>query len=219
VGEPEREEPAVDRRGDGTRERILEAAIRIFAERGYHGATIQMIVHGAKANQAAVNYHFGGKANLYAVVMEAAISRLIHKRDDQLAHWMAQDDPLTALVRDLLSENTLDDGERDRLHRLMTWEHLSPSGVRGSHPGSFMDGHFQAMTGVVAADAGLPEGHPDLSRMTVWVLGQCMVFGRPSPVRQELPAIGSEPGAREAFVEDTTQWLVPRIRAGLALSR
>jgi AcrR family transcriptional regulator len=44
-----------------TRERILRAAERLFAERGYDATSIRAIVAKARVNQAAVNYHFAGK--------------------------------------------------------------------------------------------------------------------------------------------------------------
>ncbi|MCF8480567.1 MAG: CerR family C-terminal domain-containing protein [Rhodospirillum sp.] len=207
----------MDKRGDETRERILEAAILVFADRGFHGATIQMIVHGAKANQAAVNYHYGGKANLYATVMETAMSRLIQKRRDQLAHWLALPDPLEAMVRDLLSENTLDMSERERLHRLMAWEHLNPSGVAATHPKILMDEHFRAMCGVVAQETDRSLDDPSLARRAVWVLGQCMIFGKPGAVQMVLPPIGADLESQRTFIDETTTWLLPRIRAGLAL--
>ena len=50
---------------DSTRGRLLQAAGEVFAECGLRGTTIEMICRKAGANIAAVNYHFGGKENLY----------------------------------------------------------------------------------------------------------------------------------------------------------
>ncbi|WP_025321901.1 CerR family C-terminal domain-containing protein [Deferrisoma camini] len=52
-------------RGEGTRERLLRAAERVFADKGYRAATVREITEAAGANVAAVNYHFGGKHDLY----------------------------------------------------------------------------------------------------------------------------------------------------------
>ena len=46
---------------DPTREKLLDVAGRIFADRGYRAATIREICLAAGANVAAVNYHFGDK--------------------------------------------------------------------------------------------------------------------------------------------------------------
>jgi AcrR family transcriptional regulator len=54
-----------NRQSGETREKILDSACRLFAEKGYRGTTVAMICHGAGANIAAVNYHFGSKENLY----------------------------------------------------------------------------------------------------------------------------------------------------------
>jgi AcrR family transcriptional regulator len=50
---------------DITRERILRAVERLFADRGYEETSIRAIVAKARVNQAAINYHFGGKDGLY----------------------------------------------------------------------------------------------------------------------------------------------------------
>jgi TetR/AcrR family transcriptional regulator, regulator of cefoperazone and chloramphenicol sensitivity len=69
----------VPARQDGleTRRQLLEAAGEIFAEHGYAKATSKEICERAKANIAAVNYHFGGKDELYAAVLEEAHSRIV----------------------------------------------------------------------------------------------------------------------------------------------
>lgn len=60
-----------------TRDKILEAASRLFAENGYRGTTIERIIRSAGVNIAAVNYHFGGKENLYKQTWRHAHDRLM----------------------------------------------------------------------------------------------------------------------------------------------
>jgi TetR/AcrR family transcriptional regulator, regulator of cefoperazone and chloramphenicol sensitivity len=52
-----------------TREKLLDIAGQVFAERGYYAATIRDICKRAGANVAAVNYHFGDKLGLYTEVL------------------------------------------------------------------------------------------------------------------------------------------------------
>lgn len=51
-----------------TRERILDQAERLFAELGFSAVSVRRITQAAHTNVAAVNYHFGGKENLYLEV-------------------------------------------------------------------------------------------------------------------------------------------------------
>src|SRR5262245_66141800 len=55
----------------GTEKRLLEAAGEIFAEHGYRAATVRQICEKARANIAAVNYHFGDKEGLYMAALRS----------------------------------------------------------------------------------------------------------------------------------------------------
>ncbi len=53
------------------KEKILRAAVRVFAQKGYKAATVREIMAEAgAANPSAVTYHFKGKENLYRAVLE-----------------------------------------------------------------------------------------------------------------------------------------------------
>jgi AcrR family transcriptional regulator len=55
-----------------TRARILDAAMRLFAEVGYHAATNAMIADAANLTRGAMLYHFAGRAEL----VEAAVAHI-----------------------------------------------------------------------------------------------------------------------------------------------
>lgn len=60
-----------------TRQRLIEAAILVFAAKGFDGAGIREIAKGARANSALVTYHFCGKEGLYLEVLKAIFSRKV----------------------------------------------------------------------------------------------------------------------------------------------
>jgi len=54
---------------DLTRKRIVSAAEKIFAQKGFRAMTLRDVTKEAKVNLAAVNYHFGSKTNLMHAVI------------------------------------------------------------------------------------------------------------------------------------------------------
>lgn len=58
-----------------TKERIIEVATDLFADRGFEGASIREIAKVAEVNLAAINYHFSNKQNLYYEVLRHGFER------------------------------------------------------------------------------------------------------------------------------------------------
>lgn len=63
-----------------TRERILDAAERLFMAHGYEGTSMRMITGAADVNLAAVNYHFGSKEALLREVFRRRLAWLNRQR-------------------------------------------------------------------------------------------------------------------------------------------
>lgn len=64
--------PVMSAESIGPRERLLDAAGEVFAERGFDGATVREITSKAGMNVAAVNYYFRDKDELYAETLRHA---------------------------------------------------------------------------------------------------------------------------------------------------
>src|SRR6516165_6121863 len=52
-------------RSGETRKRLVLAAIEVFGQIGYEAATTRELAKQAETNLSAINYHFGGKKELY----------------------------------------------------------------------------------------------------------------------------------------------------------
>ncbi len=63
-------------RDKDTRERILDAAERLFMAHGFEAASMRMLTTEAGVNLAAVNYHFGGKEGLKQEVFRRRLTAL-----------------------------------------------------------------------------------------------------------------------------------------------
>lgn len=78
--------------GADSRDRILDAAGTLFAERGYNGVSMRDLAGAAKVNLGAINYHFGGKRSLYHETVRQLIEDIgpllgptIHRLRDDVA--------------------------------------------------------------------------------------------------------------------------------------
>lgn len=88
------------RRARSTPERILEAAIDVFAEQGYEGSSVREIARRAGANAALVNYHWGSKERLWVAACERVAGRLRRVGERAVDFSL----PLPDLVRRFLGE-------------------------------------------------------------------------------------------------------------------
>jgi AcrR family transcriptional regulator len=83
--------------------RLLEAAVRIFGEKGLKGATVREIAKAAGQNVAAIAYYFGSKERLYDLIIEGIVREFHHalgdilQRIDELER-LPHPDPVRALA-------------------------------------------------------------------------------------------------------------------------
>jgi AcrR family transcriptional regulator len=79
-----------------TRERLLDAAARTFARKGYAGASVEEIAESAGYSIGALYSNFGGKQELFLELMAGRASR---RRRAMVAEILqADDDPVEALA-------------------------------------------------------------------------------------------------------------------------
>jgi len=73
--------PAAEpRASQATRDRLLKAAESLFLVHGYDGTSARMITAEARANLAAINYHFGGKEGLFQAMLARRLDDLHAER-------------------------------------------------------------------------------------------------------------------------------------------
>lgn len=75
---PGRPRNAVAGQGRSSRDRLLDAAIELFARHGYDPVTTGAVAEAAGLTQSMVHYHYGSKAKLW----EAALTRLMRDRGE-----------------------------------------------------------------------------------------------------------------------------------------
>jgi AcrR family transcriptional regulator len=63
-----------------SKQRLLDAAEQLFAERGFEAVSVRDITHRADANVAAINYHFGTRDGLVALVISRYLTPVNEER-------------------------------------------------------------------------------------------------------------------------------------------
>ncbi|HXP60357.1 MAG TPA: TetR family transcriptional regulator [Dongiaceae bacterium] len=73
-------QPGIERNATQTRERILDAAERLFAEHGLEGVSTRDITALAEANVGAISYYFGSKEGLVFAVFDRRLTPITRER-------------------------------------------------------------------------------------------------------------------------------------------
>ncbi|MGH0033897.1 MAG: TetR/AcrR family transcriptional regulator [Myxococcota bacterium] len=108
------DQAALTPRAVETRERILDAAESVFAERGFDAATTREIASRSRTNVATTYSYFAGKEALYAAVLKRAIDPLIELLDQ----FPGERDTLEA-ARDTIHDVLSRLGKHERTTRLL----------------------------------------------------------------------------------------------------
>ncbi|HET8693975.1 MAG TPA: CerR family C-terminal domain-containing protein [Aquabacterium sp.] len=90
---------AAPSKGERARERLIEVASRMFADKGFAKASTREICLAAGQNVAAIHYYFGDKAGLYRAVLERPLESMVAV----FAEFDAPDLPLDQALRLFMS--------------------------------------------------------------------------------------------------------------------
>jgi AcrR family transcriptional regulator len=117
------------RRGETTREAILEAAEIVFAEHGFDGARVETIANASGYDKKLIFHYFGDKLGLYAQVLKR-IDRQWSGLQARLLELLFEDETLASDAHRLRTFLKTALGaffdyliEHPRLMRISIWEH------------------------------------------------------------------------------------------------
>jgi AcrR family transcriptional regulator len=158
------------------RQRILSAAGREFAERGYEAATVRDICLAAGVNLAAVNYYFGDKQRLYVESVKHAHEQ--RAAQVPLPEWTAGTPP-QAKLRDFvgnLLERMLGFGEPPWQVRLMMREVLHPTDACRELVQDYVRPRFVLLVSILDELVAGRISQTELRRVALSIIGQCFLY-------------------------------------------
>ncbi len=198
-----------------TRQRLLEAAGQVFADKGFSAATGKEIAELAGTNSAAVNYYFGGVKELYTAVVQEARNRLV-TTDDVVAAVAGKTDAKAKLeaVVALIVRAITSPAASSWAVRVLGREIVSPSSVLEP----FLEDatvRIGIVRSIVGELIGLPEGHATVTRSVISLLGPILlllIYDRRMFCRM-FPDFGLNPSDSAAVVRHFMQFALAGLSA------
>jgi AcrR family transcriptional regulator len=205
-----------------TRQRLLEAAGQVFAEKGFDRATGKEIAERAGTNAAAVNYYFGGMDGLYAAVVRTAHDRLVtlDAFSAAIAGKTGAEAKLRAIV-ELIVRTLTSPVASSWVLRVMGREIVAPSPAHAPLLATDFLPRTRIMRGIVSELTGLPENHPTVVRGCISTLSPCfmlLIFDRASFTRV-FPEFGFRPDDVQAIVDHLVRFALAGLSAVTTAAR
>ncbi len=120
---PAARERRPQRRGLETRDRLMDAALRVFAERGFDGATTREIAREAGVALAALTYHFESKEALWKSTADRIFGEHRARQQQRIEGLEGVDEGTVARL--LLRDFVRFAAEHPDLHRFMMQEGMA----------------------------------------------------------------------------------------------
>lgn len=196
-----------------TRAKLLQAAGEVFAEHGFHSATVRDICHRAGANIAAVNYHFGGKESLYRALLEYSFAEAQRKYPVVLPGDATSERKLEIFIATSL-ERMLDESKASWHGRLMMREMTEPTGQLEAIAESYMRPHFAMLAGILRELVGDKASARRIELLCLSTMGQ-LVFYKTcgSAIRCVTPHQGTGPEDRKEIAAHVASIILAACRA------
>ncbi len=172
--------------GETTRQRLIDAALQVFGEFGFEGASTRMLADKADANLAAIPYHFGSKEGLYCAAAQYIVDRMAQHTApllEQIEHAL-RNGPLPRNQALELMHNYTDtlvailvgSSEADGWAAFIMREQLQPGAAFDVLYEGMMRRVGDAGAGLLASILKRSRSDPSINLRAIAILGQILVF-------------------------------------------
>jgi len=199
--------------GEASRERLLHAGLKLFAQQGFSKTSTRELAEAANVNVASISYYFGDKAGLYrAVSLEAMGSP-----DDDLARYR---DPALTLPQALRGfylgfTEPLKQGDVARLcMKLHYREMLEPTGLWDDGLAHCIRPMHEQLLGLLRRHLGLPVVDDELRRLALCLAGLAVHMHVGRDLIDELaPALTAAPEAFDLWADRLVMYGLAMVEA------
>lgn len=196
-----------------TRERLREAARTLFSERGFHKVTVREVCDAAKANVAAINYHFGDKLGLYMDLIDEAIviMRESNRLAEEAGRGLPADERLRAFIHVFLGRLMGAGSKKTWLSQIMAREMDDPTPAMTRVVKEVIEPRMVYLGQAIAEMLDCPTDDPRVKRCFASIQGQVLIY-RPHLVREKFLGSFDQHDA-EAIAEHIATFSLAGIRA------
>lgn len=90
-----------------TYDKILNAAVAIFSERGYNGTSMREIAEALNITKAALYYHFPGKAEIFSACLSRSLDKMVADLEEFAAADLSFWDKLQRMIGEMYHFSSL----------------------------------------------------------------------------------------------------------------
>jgi TetR/AcrR family transcriptional regulator, regulator of cefoperazone and chloramphenicol sensitivity len=196
-----------------SRQCLLHAALRCFAEHGFVKTTTRMIAEAAKANVAAIRYYFGDKAGIY----RAAFVEPMGQPQGDIGLF---DDPKLSLEQALqgLYSGFIEPLKQGELVQLCTKLHMremvEPTGLWQQEIDHGIAPYHQALVKVLCRHLQISHEDDDVHRLAICIVAQAVFLYMGREVLQAVrPGLVDNPAALDVMRERLVQYAQALVQA------
>lgn len=154
---------------NNARQRLLDAALEVFATKGYASASTREICRLAGTNVSAIHYYFGDKASLYRQLFER-VDQFLKVPEALTREDTAIEVALLSMYRHLLGF-TASPVRAQRLRALLVREQLQPTGMLSEIQLQGLTPFYVALVKLLERHLELTEADSAIQRLAFSLLG------------------------------------------------
>jgi TetR/AcrR family transcriptional regulator, regulator of cefoperazone and chloramphenicol sensitivity len=196
-----------------SRQCLLHAALRCFAEHGFVKTTTRMIADAAKANVASIRYYFGDKAGIY----RAAFIEPMGQPQDDIELFDSEALTLEQALQGLYSGfiEPLKKGEMVQLcTKLHMREMVEPTGLWQQEIDHGITPYHMALVKVLCRHLGITKEDDDVHRLALCIVAQAVFLYMGRDVLLAVrPRLMASPAALDVMGQRLTQYALALVQA------
>jgi AcrR family transcriptional regulator len=191
-------------RSDGieARNRLLDAALQLFAEQGFAKTSIREIALAAQANVASISYYFGDKAGLYRAVFSDPRTNPPLPPEALEGNDVTLEQAIRGLLSSFLEPLKQGHVTQQQYMKLCFREMLEPTGAWQHEIDANIAPAHMALTRGLCRHVGLAEADDDIHRLAFTISGLGVMLHVGNDLYTQIrPGLVNTPQALDAYLD------------------